>query len=1021
MTCIGTKKDGDPCKQRYAKYNGYCWWHKSQYVEPSTSSNTKTVIQVGTLALIILTLYMSPFVGGLWTPSMQIEGRGSLYVCPQTHDVYNTAWGIDIAMEYIKTNGITKYGSLVGSGANKGCYLFRSVGRDGETSIVELAMRELKEGHHHVKIKFGTAKKGYVYGDFYNEAVLVDNYAPVLTPKTETRYIGKNVEGEDAYNMIIYQAPIRVWEDEKWKSVQDARSLKDTEIKPIISFDGDNEIKVLDYNNTAIIIETKTSLSNVGKQIPLRQWQRYYNETDDKIKYRKLSEEKPTYSSTDDKKTRTYYYDNYNELMLEFGENSTTLIINAQGVEEIGTSESVSNDWGIQVKWDISSIPSGNTIVSAFLVYWIRQNTGDSQDTDSNITRVDDQGWTDAINSATYKAQTLTNERTDILFNTTADDTFTSLEVTEQLTVDYDLENTFTTFRIFDPDHSDFHSSLTLVSVNNLIIGGDPSTQNFRFETSANTASTGMLPYLNITFSISDTFPTVNLTSPGNDSINGSRSPVFGYLPIDDFQITNSSLFINGTFNTTNTTTIQNGTDNLISASDPFPNQISIRWIIQVCDNSSQCTNSSERTMFINVVDNPPTVNLTFPDNNSRNDSTTHPFGFIATDDGTIISIKLFINNTFNSTNTSEFTSNGTEDTISASDPFVDHTTHTWIIEACDNATVSQCTNSSERIMTMDAEAPDITIVAPSEGLTSDNTPLLNITYTSIGNYTWWELNGTIMNLTTPGVLNITELNIPSLADRHHNITAKANSSFGHTHQAEVIIIVDTTPPTIRHDSPTNFTNVSNTSLASQGIHGLFNDTVAGIDSILTNDSIWSTTDTTSPYNFSNQSAIPLGVRHILIIANDTLNNTAYEHIVFNVSLDITEVGINFQIWNGASWVPAADLVAALLPTITCDSSGCIYPKNVSDSAQNDTRGIYNGTNNGTAEGDFSMKINATISQVDIKCGNDNDPNNATILTTSFQTIEEELAAGDDAEIWCWGDFSGGIGIVLIEPQAQVI
>lgn len=417
-------------------------------------------------------------------------------------------------------------------------------------------------------------------------------------------------------------------------------------------------------------------------------------------------------------------------------------------------------------------------------------------------------------------------------------------------------------------------------------------------------------------------------------------------------------------------------------------------------------------------ADNAPTSELTFPEDNSINESQTPSFGYIPTDDGAIFNATLYVNGTINATNSS-FIINATENVIDISDAISDHTHIRWLIKVCDNATITQCTNSSERTMIIDAEAPDITIVSPSAGLTSDNTPLLNITYTSIGNATWWELNGTIQDIFSPGKLNITNPSIGPLSDDHHNITANANSSFGHIHRSEITIIVDTTPPVISHDSPVNGTNISNDSLASQTLRGIVTDAAASIDSIFTNDSIWSEVDTSSPYNFSNQSAIPLGFRFIQISANDSLNNTAHEHIFFNVTQ--AALDMNFQIWNGSAWDDATLWYLFLDPQINCTLGGCVYPKNVTDSAQSDSQAIYNITNNGTTSGITQIKVNETFEGATLKCGASNNPNLATNMTTSYQTMNTTVEAGGDSQVWCWADISGLVGQLFYEVQAQVI
>jgi outer membrane protein assembly factor BamB len=97
-----------------------------------------------------------------------------------------------------------------------------------------------------------------------------------------------------------------------------------------------------------------------------------------------------------------------------------------------------------QLKFDISSIPSGSNILSANL--WMYRFAADGWNGDVTLSRVDNQLWGETITASGFDAQTLTNvENYASKFTSHGWD---NLNVLNQLKVDHDIGHTYASFRL---------------------------------------------------------------------------------------------------------------------------------------------------------------------------------------------------------------------------------------------------------------------------------------------------------------------------------------------------------------------------------------------------------------------------------------------------------------------------------------------------------------------------------------------------------------------------------------------
>jgi hypothetical protein len=98
--------------------------------------------------------------------------------------------------------------------------------------------------------------------------------------------------------------------------------------------------------------------------------------------------------------------------------------------------------------------------------------------------------------------------------------------------------------------------------------------------------------------------------------------------------------------------------------------------------------------------------------------------------------------------------------------------------------------------------------------------------------------------------------------------------------------------------------------------------------------------------------------------------------------------------------------------------SGCTYAifepanstaTNVSPGGQTPSTAFYNVTNTGTVSLSIRMQLNATVSNILLKAGTDNDSGGAKEVNTTLVTIFSPLEQDYSVNIWIWSDFSHAI------------
>ncbi len=177
----------------------------------------------------------------------------------------------------------------------------------------------------------------------------------------------------------------------------------------------------------------------------------------------------------------------------------TTLQLNADyviaDVEFVEDGGGFDEAHGLQMMWDVSSIPNGAIIMDSRLCLYIEAKTG-SPDNDVRLWYINDQNWTESISATTINSQTKLNQTDDIWTVTTAG-SYSCTNVTIQLLESFEKGNENFTIRLYDVDYPNIVAA-TIQGGIYLDLGLDPTY--YRFDSREHTTSS-QRPLLNVTYS----------------------------------------------------------------------------------------------------------------------------------------------------------------------------------------------------------------------------------------------------------------------------------------------------------------------------------------------------------------------------------------------------------------------------------------------------------------------------------------------------------------------------------------
>jgi len=328
----------------------------------------------------------------------------------------------------------------------------------------------------------------------------------------------------------LYSGVRNVYEDNQWKPIEEARSLKDKGFNVItLEDDKDFLIDVVDFNYTSITVRLNPSgLSVFPNSVPVRVWtpdeakeeQIKQDVLDGKVAG-KTSLEELTYKDTMTKvkdeevgfslfsQTETKTYDFGMGKILEFGYNSTTIILQDADTENLDdtyiSQDNADSNYGslddlllrgimgpfnnasIYIKFNISKIPNDSEIIESKLsIYQETLSSGYNY----SINHVFNQTWDEE--EITWNNQPCGEFLSDSdNCNSTSMDILISFATSE-----------FISFNVFNAVSKDIYEDLNYSSFYLWVVSGGANTYS-----SKEHINLSQRPYLNITYSPPDTSP----------------------------------------------------------------------------------------------------------------------------------------------------------------------------------------------------------------------------------------------------------------------------------------------------------------------------------------------------------------------------------------------------------------------------------------------------------------------------------------------------------------------------------
>lgn len=226
------------------------------------------------------------------------------------------------------------------------------------------------------------------------------------TPTTRTE-----CDAQGICTKTLYSGTTFVYEDGKWKGVEEARSLKGTGIKCNVNYDGVHIAECVDWNYTSKTIKVKIKDNkDKDKDIPIKNFKNEVDAEGNKIKVEeKNKEQKVKFTSTSDEQVTTIQSAYGDEV--HFGEESTTIQLQDANTENLDDSymfDQLGNDnYGVVeyiyiggrvysgdkyagiIKYDLTQLPENTKVInSESCLYLSAESFGTSDDATIGIHHV---------------------------------------------------------------------------------------------------------------------------------------------------------------------------------------------------------------------------------------------------------------------------------------------------------------------------------------------------------------------------------------------------------------------------------------------------------------------------------------------------------------------------------------------------------------------------------------------------------------------------------------------------------
>ncbi|MDX1278556.1 DNRLRE domain-containing protein [Oceanihabitans sediminis] len=344
------------------------------------------------------------------------------------------------------------------------------------------------------------------------------------TPTTKT------VCSNGICNLVIYSGTTFVEEDETWKHVSEAKSLKNSKIKPVVDFDGVHQVEIINYNYSSVLVKLNISGMTMAD---LNKYSIKYYDRNNNFK----REIKDSVLDFDREGDEIIVELNMSiDEVLHFGENSTTVIYQDADTENLDdayvdysaptipgsdsdemfayATTSQSNYKSPIIKFNISDIPSDKVIHDSHLFMYM-ENTGldsgeslsmDAHHVYSNFSWSESTISYNGLPGSTY-------------YNSVYDESITfSFGNPSVGWVDWNVTNATS------EEYADSGDNITIWLQVVHISGSPTAIDDLDFWAKEYTGNTALRPYLNVTYGVSliDNTPPVWSDNSTNNTTAGS-------------------------------------------------------------------------------------------------------------------------------------------------------------------------------------------------------------------------------------------------------------------------------------------------------------------------------------------------------------------------------------------------------------------------------------------------------------------------------------------------------------------
>ena len=446
--------------------------------------------------------------------------------------------------------------------------------------------------------------------------------------------------------------------------------------------------------------------------------------------------------------------------------------------------------------------------------------------------------------------------------------------------------------------------------------------------------------------------PKVSANYPANNSDLSSSAISFNATASDNYKLSNVSLYLDGIFNKTNSSGLNN-TDYILAISGISNGNHS--WFASACDSSNNCVNSPSWTFTVDTI--MPLVSANSPANNTNSSNSGFAFDVTVSDNYKLSNVSLYLDGALKQTNISGLNNTDYAFTIQN----ISDGNHAWKAAACDSS--NNCVNSSSFAFTIDTAAPLVSINSPANNSNISDFPVIfNATVSDnyrLSNVSLY-LDG-ILNQTNSSGTNSTNYAflLSGMFDGVHTWLLGACDWIGLcTNSSRNTFTLDITAPSVSITFPANNSNTSDNRVS-------INYTASS--SVMSVSSCWyssnSGTNITLP-NCENITGVtwPEGANNVVIWANDTLGNTGSSGVSFTVDTVAPSVSILYPLnstYNTAQTkinFTASDL----------HLSGCWYSANggATNSSLNNCRSNFTGLSSSEGLNSWTVYANDSAGNI---------------------------------------------------------